>query len=251
MLIIFGMRGRWSVRRHETGEFFCPKCGGDRQWVRNVLRRWFALFFVPLFPVGRVVAEAVQCTTCRTRFEPAVLAQPTASLLTAELQGTMRLAATEVVRVAGQATSAAAVDAVRGLGLDVYAAGSLDHDVQTLDPASLDPHLAYLAGALSLQGREQLLTTLAAVARSGGADAAALARPVLEHIGQGLDMSPAHVAGVIAAAATPSVAPPTSAVPPPPPPPAPSPSAAPLAAPEAIDGWAAPDPRPGPADGAG
>ena len=101
MFIIFGYRGRWSARRHETGEFFCPKCGGDRQYVRNVLRRWMTLFFVPLFPVGKVAAEAVRCTTCGTRFETAVLSAPTASVLTTELQGTMRLAATEVVRAAG------------------------------------------------------------------------------------------------------------------------------------------------------
>ena len=129
-----------------------------------------------------------------------MLGQPTASVLTAELQGTMRIAATEVVRAAGPATQVAAVDAVRRLGLDVYDLGSLDHDLANLDPATLEPHLAYLSGALSLQGREQLLSTLVVVARSGGADAEGQARPVLERIGHGLAMSPAHVAGVLSGA---------------------------------------------------
>jgi len=83
MILIFGTRGRWSRHRHDTGEFFCPKCGGDRQWVRSVLRRWFTVFFVPLFPVGRPVVSAIQCTTCATRFDEDVLGQPTANVLTA------------------------------------------------------------------------------------------------------------------------------------------------------------------------
>ena len=221
MLIIFGTKGRWSKRQHDTGEFFCPNCGGDRQWVRCVLRRWFSLFFIPLFPMGKPVASAVQCTTCDTRFEEAVLGQPTASVLTAELQGTMRIAATEVVRAAGPATQVAAVDAVRRLGLDVYDLGSLDHDLANLDPATLEPHLAYLSGALSLQGREQLLSTLVVVARSGGPDAEGQARPVLERIGHGLAMSPAHVAGVLSGAAAPA--------------PTPSPWSPPAAPPSATD----------------
>ncbi|MFT3855134.1 MAG: hypothetical protein QM733_20730 [Ilumatobacteraceae bacterium] len=246
MFLIFGAKGRWSRYQHDTGEFFCPKCGGDRQWVRCVLRRWFSLFFVPIFPMGKPVVTAVQCTTCNTRFDEAALSQPTANVLTTELQGTMRIAATEVVRAAGPVTNAAAVDAVRQLGLAVYDEGSLAHDVATLDGTTLEPHLAYLGGALSLQGREQLLTTLVGVARSGGADALGMARPVLERIGQGLAMSPAHVAGVLAGTATAPVTPPAG----PPTSGAPSTSGAPFAppppgaapAPAADAGWAAPQP---------
>ena len=208
MFIIFGTTGRWSKHQQDTGEFFCPTCGGDRQWVRCVLRRWFSLFFIPIFPVGKPVVAAVQCTTCNTRFDDAALSQPTASVLTAELQGTMRIAAAEVVRVAGPATNTAAVDAVRRLGLGVYDEGSLAHDVATLDPATLAPHLAYLIGALSLQGREELLSTLTGVARSGGDATFGAARPALERIGQGLAMSPAHVAGVLAGASAANAAPP-------------------------------------------
>ena len=116
-------QGPLVEHRHDTGEFFCPKCGGDRQWVRCVLRRWFTVFFVPLFPMGRPVASAVQCTTCATRFDEDVLGQPTANVLTAELQGTMRIAATEVVRAAGaRPTHGAAARRWPSawLGLDVY-----------------------------------------------------------------------------------------------------------------------------------
>ena len=223
MFLIFGTRGRWSQHRHDTGEFFCPTCGGDRQWVRSVLRRWFTVFFVPLFPIGRAGRQRVQCTTCSTRFDEDVLGQPTANVLTAELQGTMRIAATEVVRAAGPSVAGAAIDAVRSVGVAVYDDTSLRHDLDQIDPATLAPHLAYLGGALALQGREQLLTTLTGVARSGGETSMAAAVPLLQRIGQGLAMSPAHVTGVLAGQAP--------AVPPPPP-----------------TGWAAPKPPAQPPD---
>ncbi|MEO5901666.1 MAG: zinc ribbon domain-containing protein [Ilumatobacteraceae bacterium] len=215
MIFIFGFRGRWSKRQHETGEFFCPRCGGDRSWVATVLRRWFTLFFIPIFPVGKVVADEVQCTTCQTRFDREALQQPTSSVLTAELQGSMRIAATTVVRAMGGGANPAAAEAVRSMGLTVYDDEALAHDVSTLDVTSLGDHLTYLAGALSLPGREQFLDSLAGVARaSGGFDAA---RPTLEQIGQRLGLTPPHVAGVLAGVSTTGGQAPTSWPTPPPP----------------------------------
>jgi hypothetical protein len=207
MLFIFGTRGRWS-RKSETGTFACPKCGGDRTWVRAVLRRWFTFFFIPFFPVGKPVAEAVQCTTCGTRYQPEVLTQPTTATMTAELQGAMRLAATAVVRAAGGGGSDA-VAAVRGMGMFDYDERTQAHDAEQLSLADLNEHLAYLATALTLPGREQFLTTLVGIARSGGnVDAA---RQTLDDIGRHLDLSPAHVAGVLTMSSTSSPdAPPTA-----------------------------------------
>ena len=193
MFIIFGTRGRWS-RKSESGQFACPSCGGDRTWVRSVLRRWFTLFFLPVFPIGKPVAEAVQCTTCGKRFSPDVLTRPTTETMTAELQGSMRLAATAVVRAAGGGHDAA-VAAVRGMGMFSYDESAQAHDAAHLATDSLGDHLEYLAAALSLPGREQFLGTVAGVARAAGG--LETARPTLEEIGRGLDLSPAHVAGVL------------------------------------------------------
>jgi hypothetical protein len=210
MFILFGTRGRWS-RKSESGQFACPSCGGDRAWVRSVLRRWFTLFFIPLFPFGKTVAEAVQCTTCNKRFDRDVLIRPTTETMTAELQGSMRLATTEVVRAAGGG-HAAAVAAVRAAGMLSYDEAAQAHDAEHLATDGLGAHLQYLAAALSLPGREQFLSTVTGVARAAGALDAA--RPTLEDIGRRLDLSPAHVAGVLGM--------PTST-----PPPAPTPWSAP------------------------
>lgn len=211
--IVWGFKYRWSVKRDQGGQFFCPVCGGDRLWVKAIVRRWFTLFWIPLFPTGKPAGEAVQCETCHTRFEPTVLHQPTSTEMATELQGSMRLAVATVVRAAGGSGGEAAVEAVQRTGFADYSPDAMHHDLEHLDPAELAPHLTYLSDALTLPGKEQFLSSLVRVALSeGGLDAA---RPALEQIGAGLGLSPAHVTGVLASPA-PSATSPADVVSPPP-----------------------------------
>lgn len=225
LFIVWGFKYRWSVKRDQGGQFFCPKCGGDRQWVKAIARRWFTLFWIPLFPTGKPAGEAVQCETCHSRFEPAVLHQPTSTEMATELQGSMRLAVATVVRAAGGAGGEAAVEAVQRTGFADYSADAMHHDLEHLDSAELGQHLSYLSEALTLPGKEQFLSSLVRVAQGeGGFDAA---RPTLEQIGAGLGLSPAHVTGVLASPAPAAASPADVISPPPPPAPAIEPSTSP------------------------
>lgn len=215
LFIIWGFKHRWSVKRDETGQFFCPRCGGDRNWVRAVARRWFTLFWIPLFPTGKTVAEAVQCDTCGTRFDASVLQQPTSSELASELQGSMRLCVVAVTRAAGATATAAGVEAVQRTGLAPYDSAALSYDVDNLDLSSLDAHLSYLSESLTLPGKEQFLSSLVHVANAAGGSGSGEAKQALERIGASLGLSPAHVAGVMVSPA-PSSAVATEAPPPPP-----------------------------------
>ena len=69
-MIIFGTR----VRHKEIGEgqFFCPRCQARRAYKHKKASRYFALYFVPLIPMGEL-GEFVECQTCHTAFEPSVL----------------------------------------------------------------------------------------------------------------------------------------------------------------------------------
>jgi hypothetical protein len=48
--IIWGSRA--IKRKIGEGMFFCPRCGADREYAMQKVRRWFTLFFIPLFPIG-------------------------------------------------------------------------------------------------------------------------------------------------------------------------------------------------------
>ena len=69
-MIIFGTRVRHKILGE--GQFFCPKCQANRAYKHKRASRYFALYFVPLIPMG-TVGEYVECQTCGTAYEPQVL----------------------------------------------------------------------------------------------------------------------------------------------------------------------------------
>lgn len=74
MLIIWGFRG--IARTIGTGVFFCPNCGVDRDYKHQKVTKWFTLFWIPLFPVGKALGEQVRCGHCKTKFQTGVLGTP-------------------------------------------------------------------------------------------------------------------------------------------------------------------------------
>lgn len=197
-MLIWGFRARWTRRKGETGTFFCPNCGGDRSWVRVVLRRWFTFFFIPMIP-GKVREEAGECQTCSKKWKSSVLAKPTSADLAARMQGACQLAAIAVLRSGDEnnvPARVAAVDAVRRNGTSDYDDETLSHDLTTLDTVTLDERLAFVAPSLETPGKELLLGSLARIASDGGF--ASDAEPTLQRLGSGLGLTAAHIAGVIA-----------------------------------------------------
>ncbi len=69
-MIIFGTKVRHSVKGE--GEFYCPRCKAQRKYLHKCATRYFALYFVPLIPMG-TLAEYVECQSCGTTFDLSVL----------------------------------------------------------------------------------------------------------------------------------------------------------------------------------
>ncbi|TWE17218.1 hypothetical protein FB465_2226 [Kitasatospora atroaurantiaca] len=182
---LWGVRPRW--RTDVLGDFFCPGCGGDRNYRRQHGRRWLRLLGTPLLPLGPVIGS-VQCTTCHGRYGVETLDQLTSVRLAAMLRDAQytvalavlaaggtggraaRDAACTVIREAGfedcgEAQVLAALAALSGVGdggpMDVDGLGSgLTIELHAaLEP--LSPHLAQ-------QGRERLVLQGAWVALADG-----------------------------------------------------------------------------------
>jgi len=73
MIVFFGTKVRHQ--KLGEGEFHCPKCQARRQYHHKRARQYFTLYFIPLIPL-RQLGEYVECQTCKTAFEPAVLNRP-------------------------------------------------------------------------------------------------------------------------------------------------------------------------------
>lgn len=195
MLLIFGIRIRF--RTLATVAFFCPRCGGDREGQRRAARRWFTLFWVPVLPLDQV-GEVVECTTCHTRFEPAVADVPTSASLSEILGNAVRVLAAMVVRT-GDPTDAslraAAVANVRRVD-DAYDDATLAADAAAVDPALAESYVAPLAEGLQVSGKERFLGDLVRIALAGGT-VTADQRRVVDLAGRGLDLTPAHITGIV------------------------------------------------------
>ncbi|AXK34569.1 TerB family tellurite resistance protein [Streptomyces armeniacus] len=231
---VAGIRTKWHTV--DSGEFFCPGCGGDRAYRRRTGRRRFVLLGLPLLPRG-AAAPVVECAACRGHFGTETLEGPTTTRLAGMLRDAVHSVALSVLAVGGtesRTAREAAVEMIRGSGFpdcseeqllalvaalraDPRGGGSLggspgdgaDSDGVPgaaglgLVELELREVLRPLAPHLAPVGRETLLLQGATIALADGPYQPA-ERGVLEAVGEALTFAPDEVARLLAAARTPS-----------------------------------------------
>lgn len=69
-MLIWGNRGRHTYI--ENGEFNCPTCNARTSCIKIVLKKWFTLYFIPVFPYD-TISEWIQCKTCKSDYKLEVL----------------------------------------------------------------------------------------------------------------------------------------------------------------------------------
>ncbi|MEU8716263.1 MULTISPECIES: TerB family tellurite resistance protein [unclassified Streptomyces] len=215
---ILGTRTAWTPVG--DGEFFCPGCGGDRNYQRLTGRRRFTLLGVPVLPRG-TTGPVVECAACRHHFGTDVLDHPTTSRFSAMLRDAVHTVALAVLAAGGtcaRASLEAAAGAVRAAGFEDVTEDRLSALVDALaadtgrvfeQPGgaslaielheALDP----LAPHLAPGGRESLLLQGARIALADGPYTNA-EREVLGTVGAALTICAADVTRLLAAARMPS-----------------------------------------------
>lgn len=215
---ILGTRTAWTPVG--DGEFFCPGCGGDRNYQRLTGRRRFTVLGVPVLPRGET-APAVECAACHHHFGTEVLDHPTTIRFSAMLRDAVHTVALAVLAAGGtcaRTSLEAAATAVRAASFDDCTEDQLAALVdalaadtgrafgeasctglaielhEALDP--LAPHLAQV-------GRESILLQGARIALADGPYTPA-ERDVLATVGAALTIGADEVTRVLAAARTPS-----------------------------------------------
>ncbi|GGZ52955.1 hypothetical protein GCM10010344_18860 [Streptomyces bluensis] len=216
---VLGTRTAWTPVG--DGEFFCPGCGGDRNYQRLVGRRRLTLAGVPLVSRGET-GPVVECAACRHHYGTEVLDHPTTTRFSAMLRDAVHTVALAVLAACVPCAPAAlstAADAVRSAGFDDCTVEGLGALVEALaadtgrvfgEPCgaglaielheALDP----LAPHLAPPGRETILLHGARIALADGPYTPA-ERDVLSTVGAALTMTADDVTRLLLAAArTPS-----------------------------------------------
>ncbi|MET7637925.1 TerB family tellurite resistance protein [Streptomyces sp. NPDC005438] len=203
-----GVRTSWHTL--DDGEFFCPDCGGDRNYRRRTGSRRAVLLGLPLVRRG-TTGPVVECADCRHHFDEHALERPTTARLGAMLRDAVHTVAL-VVLAAGDSTDsspvAAAVESVRAAGFPQCDEEQLIALLAAFDAESVEGHaveaelretLAPLAEELALPGRENLLLRGAHIALADGPYQPAEER-ALDLIGAALQLPPTEVERLLAAA---------------------------------------------------
>ncbi|MBL1112698.1 TerB family tellurite resistance protein [Streptomyces sp. 110] len=220
-LCVVGVRTLW--RTVGDGEFFCPECGGDRNYRRRTGRRRIVVLGLPVLPRGPV-APIVECAACVSRYGTEVLDHPTTTRFSAMLRDAVHTVALAVLAAGGTEATAVrqvAVGAVRAAGfadcseeqllalIEALAAdtGRLPGacgERDGLDPCGtalaieLHEALEPLAPHLAPTGREAILLQGARIAVADGPYRPA-ERAVLETVGRALMICPDDTARLLAA----------------------------------------------------
>jgi len=215
---LLGTRTAWTTVG--DGEFFCPGCGGDRNYQRLSGRRRLTLLGVPVLPRGET-GPVVECAACRHHFGTDVLDHPTTTRFSAMLRDAVHTVALAVLAAGGTCSRTSletAAAAVRLAGFEDCTEDQLDALVEALaadtgrvvgEPGgaslaielheALDP----LAPHLAATGRESILLQGARIALADGPYTPA-EREVLTTVGAALTICSDDVSRLLAAARTPS-----------------------------------------------
>ncbi|WP_327283354.1 MULTISPECIES: TerB family tellurite resistance protein [unclassified Streptomyces] len=131
-LMVWGIRTTWNTVG--DGEFFCPDCGGDRNYRRRTGRRRFTVLGIPLLPRGQA-GPVIECQGCRERFETEVLDHLTTTRFSAMLRDAVHTVTLAVLAAGGTASRGAleaAVSAVRAAGFQDCTEDQLESLVEAL-----------------------------------------------------------------------------------------------------------------------
>ncbi|MFD7263394.1 TerB family tellurite resistance protein [Streptomyces sp. NPDC059874] len=220
-LTVWGIRTTWSTVG--DGEFFCPSCGGDRNYRKRTGRRRFTVLGVPLLPRGQA-GPVVECQGCRDRFDTEVLDHLTTTRFTAMLRDAVHTVSLAVLAAGGTASRGAleaAVGAVRAAGFPECTEEQLEALVAALTAdegrlglydvpeccgaaLSIELHEALepLAPHLAGPGRESILLQGARIALADGPYTPA-EREVLSTVGAALRIDVDEVGRLLSAVRAP------------------------------------------------
>ncbi|MFI5803334.1 TerB family tellurite resistance protein [Streptomyces sp. NPDC051561] len=225
---LWGVRTTWTTVG--DGEFFCPGCGGDRNYARRTGRRRLAVLGIPLFARGHV-GPVVQCASCDGQFAADALDHPTTVRFSAMLRDAVHTVALAVLAAGGTSSrevTGTAAATVRSAGFEDCTEDQLTYLIEALaqdtgrylpeDPETgtgadspysatlaieLHEALEPLAPHLAPAGRESLLLQGARIALADGPYSPA-EREVLITVGAALQLCADDTARLLAAARTPS-----------------------------------------------
>jgi hypothetical protein len=198
VIIIWGWRALTYVLG--TGQFFCPRCGGDAPYRHLRRRRWFTFFFLPVIPLEELGTH-IECSRCRATFTESVLGAPTLEVLEYHHGLANRAAVAHLASLARpmgagvEDVALRAISSAPGVRPD-YDRAAFHVDVRAFASAeAAATYLRPLAETITIEGREAFLRRASHLVGELPNRVPEMDRAI-ELFAGALDISPAHLLGI-------------------------------------------------------
>lgn len=200
-MIIWGWRGVTSTKGQD--QFHCPTCNSKMAYKHKLVRRFFTLYFIPVIPLNKQ-GEYIECQQCRGTYQMAVLdfdPEKAAQKFEAEFHKAIKRTMVDMMLADGVVDDEE-VRTIQGTyreltGVELSAA-DVQQEIRTATEENIpvQQFLGTMAGNLNDAGKEMVITAAFRVAAADG-EFQDEEKAYLGEIGTALDMSPAHVSGVL------------------------------------------------------
>ena len=200
-MIIFGTRG--VTYSAGNGDFYCPTCHDQQPYKHKRVRRFFTLYFVPLIPLN-VQGEYIECGQCQGSYRLEVLdfdPEAGAAEFEAEFHRAIKRVMVEMMLADG-VVDAEEVAVIKDIYKQLAGTEISEDDVRAeiveaeTRTGDVTAALAEMAGNLNDSGKEMVVKAAFMVAAADG-EFQEEEKKLIGSIGESLEMSPAHMNGVI------------------------------------------------------
>ncbi len=201
MIFIWGSKGR--TKSIANGDFHCPDCRTRRSYDHKEVKRWFTLYFIPVFPTS-TLGDYIECGSCRSTFNSRVLEfNPEAarekfeaafSIAAKRVMFKMALADGEI----DEAEVRQIAQAFRNITKREIEEGDIAAELEAArgDTSSVTSYLREVAPTLNDTGKELVLRSAIAVVKADGQVTAEEVTEVEELI-KALDLPKAYATGIL------------------------------------------------------
>jgi len=203
-MIIFGTRGITSTL--SKGEFNCPGCQQSAAFTHKKVRRFFTLYFIPVIPLDQL-GNYVECNVCQATYDSEILTYDPA-VESQRVEAFFFIACKQVMISMLLADGVIDDDEVKMLQTQFQQITGtfvpeeeLREEIQVISSqgGNVLENLKNLSAQLNDTGKETVINAAYAIAMSDG-NFDESEQQFLYQIGQTLEMSNAHIKGVLASA---------------------------------------------------
>lgn len=198
--------GSYVIRKElKSGQFYCPQCQTDRQYIHKLPRRWGHLYWIPLVVLG-THESYVECQTCSNAYQEQAIDHDPRRDHAIKMAAIAAMAGQVMIHVAHSRGAELTIGQIEKftcglLGIKNLPEGAEAQLSTSIDRSGMLNLVRERGDELTARGKELVLR-----AALGDEAIAPSTQTLVFEIGVAMGLTPAHVSGILAELIPPPIA---------------------------------------------